>query len=108
MNPEEMAKAVQDISIELGKHSIRLDTISDEVKEAKDQGKEIAKLVESMHELALSVKEIAFGEKSNSENIGRLQTNIDEIQKVPSRRWETVVAVFITALITVGIEFFVK
>lgn len=65
------------------------------------------KLTESVHTLALSVRDVINEQKTQSKEINNLascitlvRADVDGIKEKPARRWESVVSILITAVVT--------
>ena len=83
----------EDIAIELTKHTEEIGSLKHRVSELED-------LTDTIHKLALSVNELAV----NMKNMIREQENqgqrIATLEQKPAKRYDTIVTVIITALVS--------
>lgn len=89
MNENELS----DIRVSIAQHDEKFKTIFNQLDSQ-------SKLIESVHELATSVKLLTQAQKSTDEKVGKLASDIDEIKTKPGKRWDTVISVCVTALVT--------
>lgn len=68
----------------------------------------LEKLTESVNTLAKSVERLTVQQKVNDTEIEALTGKVNELEEKPAKRWETVVAAIISALIGAGIALLVK
>ena len=76
-----------------------------EVKSTWKRIDEQKQLAESVHTLALSVRDLTNAQKNTSEVIANLRRDVDELQQKPAKRWDGIVTTVITALVTAIITF---
>ncbi|MBE5852803.1 MAG: hypothetical protein E7299_07625 [Lachnospiraceae bacterium] len=81
-----------------------------EIGSLKHRVDDVEELVHAVNELALSVKELAGSVSYTNvrmdhyeESLKNQGERIGELEKKPSRRWESLVTVIITALVSGGI-----
>lgn len=98
---DELEKTIQAFAVEQGKLIMRVDLLSDTVQETKS-------LVDSVHKLALSVEKLTESQKNMSMQLHKLQCNVDEIQSKPAKRWDLVISVALTAVVTAVITLLLK
>ena len=79
-----MEREIADLKAEQSKHTSDIKTLFNRQKELSD-------LVASVNTLALSVQELAIGQKNMNEDIGGLRTDVDNIKAKPGKRWESIV-----------------
>ena len=108
MNPDEIGNKISALESEQARQGVKIDNIACELREVKENGKEISKLVESVHDLALSVKEIAIKQENYSEKTDRNGNAIEELKSKPSKRWDIIISVIITLVLTMTFNYFVK
>lgn len=65
------------------------------------------KLSESVHTLALSVRDLTNAQKNNTEAITALRRDVDELQQKPAKRWESAVGVVITVILTAVVTYMI-
>ena len=68
----------------------------------------LEKLTESVNSLALSVERLTNQQATTETRISTLTTDVDGLKEKPAKRWETVVAAIISALIGAGIALLIK
>ena len=68
----------------------------------------LEKLTESVNTLAKSVERLTIQQKVNDTDIESLKGKVNELEEKPAKRWETVVAAIISALIGAGIALLIK
>ena len=68
----------------------------------------LEKLTESVNALALSLERLTAKEAATEAQVKVLAEDVDEIKDKPAKRWETVVAAIISALIGAGIAWIIK
>ncbi len=98
---DDLEKTIQEFAVEQGKLITRVDLLTDQVQETK-------KLIESVHALALSVEKLTEQQKNMSIQLNKLQSNVDEIQSKPAKRWDLVISVALTAIVTAAITLWLK
>lgn len=80
-------------------------TIQSELKATWKWIDEQKQLVESVQTLALSVRDLTNAQKNNTDAIATLQRDVDELKGKPAKRWESVVGVVITAIVTAVVTY---
>lgn len=83
---DEMVKRMEEEHVRLSK---RISTVEESVKEN-------SKLIISVHELALSVKEMQKEQQKQGEKL-------EELEQIPAKNWNTVKTALITGIITAAI-----
>ena len=68
----------------------------------------LEKLTESVNTLAKSVERLTIQQQVNDTEIESLTGKVNELEEKPAKRWDTVVAAIISALIGAGIALLVK
>ena len=68
----------------------------------------LEKLTESVNTLAKSVERLTVQQKVNDTEIETLTGKVNELEEKPAKRWETVVAAIISALIGAGVTLLIK
>ena len=53
-------------------------------------------MVQTIQDLAISVKEIAMETKKNREDVNKIDSRLEEIEKKPAKRWDNLMTVIIT------------
>lgn len=75
----------------------------EQIKGALKRIDEQAKLTESVHELATSIKIMANEQKTLTEKVSNLTGDVDALKQKPAKRYDDVVKLIITAIVTAGI-----
>jgi len=68
----------------------------------------LEKLTESVNKLAISVERLTSQQATTEGQITALTTDVTELKDKPAKRWETVVAAIISALVGAGITLLIK
>ena len=68
----------------------------------------LEKLTESVNTLAKSVERLTIQQKVNDTDIESLKGKVNELEEKPAKRWDTVVAAIISALIGAGVTLLIK
>lgn len=77
-----------------------ISVLKTEMKSTWKRIDEQKQLAESVHTLALSVRDLTNAQKNSTEAIAELRRDVDEIQSKPAKRWESVVGVVVTVFVT--------
>ena len=56
-------------------------------------------LVDSIHQMSLSIKELAVKFSSMENHVKRISDDVDELKTKPAKRWESVVAALIAGVV---------
>lgn len=68
----------------------------------------LEKLTESVNKLAISVERLTAQQASTDTEIETLTGKVNDLEAKPAKRWETVVASVISALVGAGIAILIK
>lgn len=68
----------------------------------------LEKLTESVNKLAISVERLTAQQAATDTQIETLTGDVNEIKSKPAKRWDTVIAAIISALIGAGITLLIK
>lgn len=68
----------------------------------------LEKLTESVNKLAISVERLTAQQAATDTQIETLTGDVNEIKAKPAKRWDTVIAAIISALIGAGITLLIK
>lgn len=77
----------------------RMIRMEEQVKTLFKQQSNIEKLTETVHTLALSIKEQGMNLQSTDKKLDGVQADVDELKQKPAKRWETVITGVISALV---------
>lgn len=98
MTNEELTQKVVELDERATRHTEQIKTVFNEIAEVKG-------MAESVHKLATTVEVLALEQKNTGEKIDKLTGEVDEIKKKPGKKWEAVVTVAITAIVTGVVTF---
>ena len=68
----------------------------------------LEKLTESVNKLAISVERLTSQQATTEGQMTALTADVTELKDKPAKRWETVVAAIISALVGAGITLLIK
>ena len=68
----------------------------------------LEKLTESVNKLAISVERLTSQQAATESQVTTLTEDVNDLKDKPAKRWETVVAAIISALIGAGIALLIK
>ena len=68
----------------------------------------LEKLTESVNKLAISVERLTAQQATNDTEIEKLTGKVNDLEAKPAKRWETVIAAIISALVGAGIALLIK
>ena len=68
----------------------------------------LEKLTESVNKLAISVERLTAKQATNDTEIETLTGKVNELEAKPAKRWDTVIAAVISALVGAGIALLIK
>ena len=82
---------LQKLSSEQAKMGERIDGALKRIDEQKQ-------LSESVHTLALSVRDLTNVQKNTSDAMKKLRDDVDELKEKPAKRWESIVGAILAAI----------
>lgn len=68
----------------------------------------LEKLTDSVNKLAISLEQLTGKESATEKQVENLADDLKEIKEKPAKRWDTVVAAVISALIGAAIAYLIK
>ena len=98
MTNEELTQKVVELDERATRHTEQIKTVFNQLTEVKG-------MTESVHKLATTVEVLALEQKNTGEKIDKLTGEVDEIKEKPGKKWESVVTVAITAIVTGVVTF---
>lgn len=98
MTNEELTQKVVELDERATRHTEQIKTVFNQLAEVKG-------MTESVHKLATTVEVLALEQKNTGEKIDKLTGEVDEIKEKPGKKWEAVVMVAITAIVTGVVTF---
>ena len=97
MTPEEIA-------VTLAEHGKEIGSLKHRVKDVEETQKEIHSLTLSVHEIALSLKNVVEEQKKQRDDLNELKSRpAKRWQKASDKVMDTIITVIITALITTAL-----
>ena len=98
MTNEELTSRYMELDERVTRHT-------EQIKTAFNQITELKALAESVKDLALSVQLMAHEQKDIGKKVDGLVTDLEEIKEKPGKRWDTIVTVALTAIVTAVVTF---
>ena len=98
MTTEELTQKVVELDERATRHTEQIKTVFNQIAEVKG-------MAESVYKLATTVEVLALEQKNTCEKIDKLTGEVDEIKEKPGKKWESVVTVAITAIVTGVVTF---
>ena len=89
---EELAREIADIRVKLGQTEICLQNLMDRINRQDA-------MIDTVNKLALSVEKLAAGQEDIKCNIKSMRGDVDALKLKPVKRWESVIAAAISALV---------
>lgn len=89
---------VQQMLVELATQKEQIKTLFTRVDEQKT-------LIESVHNLTVSLERLTAAQKSTADKVDGLTSDVEELKTKPAKRWDSATTVVITAIITAVITF---
>lgn len=68
----------------------------------------LEKLTESVNKLAISLERLTAQQTATEQRVETLTSDVEEMKQKPAKRWDTVVAAIISALVGAGIALLIK
>lgn len=95
---EKFEELLQKISEEQIRHG-------EQIKTLFKQQEELKKLTDSVWKLSGSVEKLTDSLQATDKKVDKLAENIDELKDKPAKKWDTVVTVALTAIVSALITF---
>ena len=90
---------MEDIERTVVQHTEQIKTLFSRVEQQE-------KMMQSINDLTLSVKELALGQKNLKEDVTTLRGDVDEIKSKPGKKWEDVTGKILWAVLAAAIGVF--
>ena len=68
----------------------------------------LEKLTDSVNKLAISLERLTAKEAAVETRVGEIAEDVDDMKEKPVKRWETVIAAVISAIVGAGIALLIK
>ena len=68
----------------------------------------LEKLTDSVNKLAISLERLTTQQTVTEQRVETLTVDVEAIKEKPAKRWDTVIAAIISALVGAGIAFLIK
>lgn len=80
----------------------------EQIKSLADRMGNLEKLTESVHNLSISLERMTAKQAALETHVGEIATDVDELKEKPVKRWESIVAAVIAALVGAAVTYFLK
>ena len=81
---------------------------TEQIKALLERMGNLEKLTDSVNKLAISLERLTAKEAAVETRVGEIAEDVDEMKQKPAKRWDTVIASIISALVGAGIALLVK
>lgn len=98
MTNEELTAKTIELDERVTRHTEQIKTCFNQITETRN-------LADSVHKLATSVELLTREQRATNEKVDGLSADVEEIKEKPAKRWDTVVTVVITALVSAAITY---
>ena len=68
----------------------------------------LEKLTESVNKLAISLERLTAQQNATEQKVDALSGDVESIKEKPGKRWDTVIAAIISALVGAGLALLIK
>ena len=75
----------------------------EQIKTLFAQQQELKKLTDSVYRLSAGVEKLTVSVGATEDKLGRLASDVEAIKEKPAHRWDTVITVLITAILTAAV-----
>lgn len=96
MTSEELTQRVFDLDERVSRHTEQIKTCFSQIGEVKS-------IAESVHKVATAVEVLAHDMRETGSKVDKLAEDVEEIKDKPGKRWDSVVGVVITAVVTAAV-----
>lgn len=96
MTVEELTQRTFDLDERVARHTEQIKTCFNQISEVKS-------IAESVHKLATAVELLGHDMRDTGSKVDKLTADVEEIKERPGKRWDSVVGVVITAVVTAAI-----
>ena len=81
---------------------------SERLKALDSRMTNLEKLTESVNKLAISLERLTAQQTATEKRVEEIAGDVEDIKEKPAKRWETIIAAIISALVGAGIAFLIK
>ena len=92
---------LQEVVTEIARQDEKINALADRMGN-------LEKLTESVNKLAISLERLTAKEAAVETRVGESAEDVDDLKEKPVKRWETVIAAVISALVGAGIALLIK
>lgn len=92
---------LQEVVTEIARQDEKINALADRMGN-------LEKLTESVNKLAISLERLTAKEAAVETRVGEIAEDVDDLKEKPVKRWETVIAAVISALVGAGIALLIK
>lgn len=89
---DDTAREISEIKETIARQDERIKTLYNRVNKQDE-------LIGTVNKLAISVGELATGQKTITDNIKAMRNDVDELRQKPAKRWDAVIAAAISAIV---------
>ena len=93
MTNEELTQKYVDLDERVTRHTEQIKTAFNRIDDVKN-------LADSVHKLAISVEVLTREQQSSNSKMDELAADVEEIKGRPAKKWDNLLTVIITAVIT--------
>ena len=81
---------------------------SERLKALDSRMTNLEKLTESVNKLAISLERLTAQQTATEKRVEEIAGDVEDIKEKPAKRWDTIIAAIISALVGAGIAFLIK
>ncbi len=81
---------------------------SERLKSLDSRMTNLEKLTESVNKLAISLERLTAQQTATEQRVETIAGDVEAIKEKPAKRWDTVIAAVISAIVGAGIAFLIK
>ena len=81
---------------------------TEQIKTLFNRMDNLEKLTDSVQKMAISLERLTAQQTATEQRVETLSDDVEEIKGKPAKRWDTVVAAIISALVGAGIALLIK
>ena len=98
MTNEELTRKMMELDERVTRHTEQIKTVFNQIGEIKS-------LADGLHELVATVKVLANEQKETRIKVNDLAGDMEELKDKPAKRWDSIVTVAITEIVTAAITY---
>ena len=90
----------EEVAVKLTEHENAIGSLKHRVKDLEDQNKILHELTLSVQELAMNIETMVRDQEKYSKTQVRIFQRLEKLEQKPAKHWDTVITVLITALVS--------